>query len=401
MTGALLALALALVEPAGAGILNGGSQLGTSGAGSVVTPNGNNTLTGSTVFNADVTISSTNNPGSSQVPLIIKSSASANILQIQQLATNGSSTNNGISAVCFNENSTCVGIQGHELGVGTLKVVHNYDGVSDANASALSLRYNGIGTSAQGIFLDDDIGWAAGKMLNLRNNGTEFFVVGPTTGAVSIGLQGAANNAQLHVRDVRGVTTNVVQVDDKNSQTIFKITPSSQVLVAQGQSGRLGGSASTVLTIVTSSQTSAAVGLCTFSSSTLPANLLTQQGDCLEIISGGYTGGNADNKSGDMRWDGIVISSKTVVAANALGWQDEVKLCLVTAAGTNATLRAIKNKFFIGTNFDGSPEIIITGVDTTQTHSLIITGTNGTAAAGDMVFNGASVVLWPSPGATQ
>lgn len=80
-----------------------------------------------------------------------------------------------------NAMDTTVGISGYETGKGTLKVTHNKPvasvTVSDQNASALSLRANGVNTEAQGIFFDaEDTGYA-GKILNLRNLGTERLVL--------------------------------------------------------------------------------------------------------------------------------------------------------------------------------------------------------------------------------
>jgi hypothetical protein len=80
-----------------------------------------------------------------------------------------------------NPMDTTFGISGYELGKGTIKATHfkpvaSTSG-SDANASVLSIRANGTGTAAQGIFFDAEDGGTTGKILNLRNNGTEMLVV--------------------------------------------------------------------------------------------------------------------------------------------------------------------------------------------------------------------------------
>jgi hypothetical protein len=100
-----------------------------------------------------------------------------------------------------NPMDTTLGISGYELGKGTIKATHfkptSGTSDSDANASVLSLRCNGTGTAAQGIFFDAEDGGTTGKILNLRNNGTEMLVLNsagqlqlPTvsaTGGITIG----------------------------------------------------------------------------------------------------------------------------------------------------------------------------------------------------------------------
>jgi hypothetical protein len=85
---------------------------------------------------------------------------------------------------------TTVGITGHELAKGTLKVNHvkptanTLDG--DGSASVLSLRANGSGTAAQGIFFDAEDGGTTGKLMNFRQAGLEKFVV-DADGDISVG----------------------------------------------------------------------------------------------------------------------------------------------------------------------------------------------------------------------
>jgi hypothetical protein len=56
----------------------------------------------------------------------------------------------------------------------------------------LSLRCNGTGTAAQGIFFDAEDGGTTGKILNLRNNGTEMLVL-TATGQLQIPSTSAQN----------------------------------------------------------------------------------------------------------------------------------------------------------------------------------------------------------------
>ena len=91
----------------------------------------------------------------------------------QASSANGS---NGLTVASTNQTDTAAGISGYEQGRGTLRVTHNYPGVADANASALSISVLGAGTAAQGIFLDAPNG-TTGKLLNIRNGGAEKFTL--------------------------------------------------------------------------------------------------------------------------------------------------------------------------------------------------------------------------------
>lgn len=100
-----------------------------------------------------------------------------------------------------------VGISGYETGKGTVKIDHRKPVAavtgSDGNASALSLRCNGAGTAAQGIFFDaEDAGGTTGKLLNFRQQGVEKFVVaadGAITSQGKLTLPLAGNTGGLLV----------------------------------------------------------------------------------------------------------------------------------------------------------------------------------------------------------
>jgi hyaluronoglucosaminidase len=103
----------------------------------------------------------------------------ANAVEISSTGTG--TTGNALNVVSTNANDSAVGINGAEASRGTVKVVHNYPGQSDASASALSLRANGAGTAAQGIFFDSDAG-TTGNLMKFRNAGVDKFVMGPNGG---------------------------------------------------------------------------------------------------------------------------------------------------------------------------------------------------------------------------
>jgi hypothetical protein len=101
----------------------------------------------------------------------------ANAFEISSTGTG--TTGNALNVVSTNVNDSAVGINGAEITRGTLKIVHNYPGQPDPNASALSLRANGVGTSAQGIYFDAENGGTTGNLMKFRNNGVDRFIMGP------------------------------------------------------------------------------------------------------------------------------------------------------------------------------------------------------------------------------
>ena len=94
------------------------------------------------------------------------------------LSGTGSASASAISASSANEAMSAVQISGTESGRGTVKVDHAKpsSGADDANAAAISVNVSGVGTKAQGLFLDsydpadNTVGQGTlGALLNLRN----------------------------------------------------------------------------------------------------------------------------------------------------------------------------------------------------------------------------------------
>ncbi len=103
------------------------------------------------------------------------------------------------SFVSTNPNFTAFQVTGHELAHGTIKASHVYDGTSDANAAVLSLDRQGVGTAAQGIFIDSTAsGGSTGKILNLRNAGVEYLTLNST------GMLGLSTSSPKEILDVAG-----------------------------------------------------------------------------------------------------------------------------------------------------------------------------------------------------
>lgn len=144
---------------------------------------------------------------------------------------------NGSSSLALNLTSTNVddttlGIRGRENGRGTIKATHeNWSGsaTGDQNASVLSLRLNapdaaGSGganlTAAQGIFLDTENGPTSGKLMNIRQQGVERFVLGPD-GDI---LVGGHNVNEFHVARR---CSDVFTMPDSEANGSFNLTTST------------------------------------------------------------------------------------------------------------------------------------------------------------------------------
>ena len=121
-----------------------------------------------------------------------------------------------LNVVSSNPNDTTLGISGQELGRGTAKITHTGTG-NDANASALSLRLNGAGTAARGIFLDATNG-TTGKLLNLRNAGDTKIVATSDGKLLATGGLGVGNSAPASA--ITGVVVRKVEVFDRNGASL-------------------------------------------------------------------------------------------------------------------------------------------------------------------------------------
>lgn len=153
----------------------------------------------------------------------------SNAVEISSTGTG--TTGNALNVVSANPNDSTVGINGAETGRGTLKVVHAYPGQDDANASALSLRANGAGTAAQGIFFDAEDG-TTGNMMKFRNAGIDKFIMS------SNGSLYTAQNMQVGstVADVGG---GVGVVGLKEAQVIPNANPAAGGVILYAEAGVL------------------------------------------------------------------------------------------------------------------------------------------------------------------
>jgi hypothetical protein len=131
-------------------------------------------VSGATAVAATVTGTFGTDPGYPGSAVSVSNQGDGDGLLITQLSQ--SSGSNGLTVASTNQSDTAAGISGYERAKGTFRITHNYPGVSDVNASALSISIAGAGTSAQGIFLDAPNG-TTGKLLNIRNGGVEKFTL--------------------------------------------------------------------------------------------------------------------------------------------------------------------------------------------------------------------------------
>lgn len=127
------------------------------------------------------------NPEYSQAAFYMDYDGTSNAVEIKSNTNHRSG--NALSVTNLNVLDSAVGVIGYELDRGTVKISHNGTG-NDANASGLSIDLKGTGTAAQGIYVDSTAtGGTSGKLLRLRNQGTDRFVV-DRNGALQMGQNG-------------------------------------------------------------------------------------------------------------------------------------------------------------------------------------------------------------------
>ena len=106
--------------------------------------------------------------------------------------TGNASTGEAADFASTNANYSSVGISGYEFDHGTLKITHNYPGVDDSDAAALSMNINGNATKAQGLYIYSD-GNTTGNLLSLNNNGSRWLYIDYMGRVVSINSANFAN----------------------------------------------------------------------------------------------------------------------------------------------------------------------------------------------------------------
>jgi hypothetical protein len=91
----------------------------------------------------------------------------------------GAASAQALSVVSRNPADTTAGVRGRQVGRGTLKVTHEKPRGArgnDAAAAAVSVKLEGAGTAAKGIFVDSAPA-TSGRLADVRNGGDHMFLV--------------------------------------------------------------------------------------------------------------------------------------------------------------------------------------------------------------------------------
>jgi hypothetical protein len=152
-----------------------------------------------------------------------------------------------------------------------------------------------------------------------------------------------------------------------------------------------GGSASGVLTVSsTSAATIADTNETTLWTYDLPANTLSADGRIVRVTVWGTVAANADTKTIKLYFGSSSFTlNDSTTAPNGVGW---TSTALYTRTGSGAQSRTKLYALFGATNQFPSAGGTASETDTAAI-TIKITGTNGTAAANDIVFKGALVEL--------
>lgn len=207
----------------------GVTSTSTSAGGALLVNNGTNTGSGVIVYtNAGSDAAGrlmsvrSDNPAFSQPGLHVDYEGTGTASTILHNGTGTAS--NALNITSNNTDDSAVGINGAEITRGTVKIVHNYPGVADPNASALSLRANGVGTAAQGIFFDAENGGTTGNLMKMRQAGVDQFIMAPNGGLYT------SSNIQVG-STVQDFGAGSVVVGLKNATTVPTTNPTGGVII--------------------------------------------------------------------------------------------------------------------------------------------------------------------------
>ena len=181
----------------------------------------------------------------------------AGVASAFEISNTGTGTSNiALNVVSTNSDDSAVGINGSEASRGTVKIVHNKPAGSDAGASALSLRSNGVGTAAHAIFFDAEDGGTTGDLFLFRQNGVNVWRV-DKDGILQVGSMVAARISDF------AATVRSTVLTGLSTATNSAIAATDTVLQALGKlqaqiDNRLsltGGTVSGAVTVAGSSNT--------------------------------------------------------------------------------------------------------------------------------------------------
>jgi hypothetical protein len=119
---------------------------------------------------------------------------------------------------------------------------------------------------------------------------------------------------------------------------------------------------------------------------TLPANALDQDGKAIRVTTWGTTAATANTKRMRLYVGSTLVADNGATAANNLSWRHTV-LIIRTGAAAQVNL----GEYQIQNTVSATAGHVASTADTTAAITIKLSGTNGTAAANDIVFRGALV----------
>lgn len=121
----------------------------------------------------------------------------------------------------------------------------------------------------------------------------------------------------------------------------------------------------------------------------LPANTLDANAKGVRITVFGSYAANGNNKTIKLYFGATVISDSGAAAANGTNWRFDATVLRTGASAEVANVLRVIGAYAAGTgNSHSTP-----AADTTGAITIKMTGQNGTANAGDIIFRGATVEI--------
>lgn len=151
-------------------------------------------------------------------------------------------------------------------------------------------------------------------------------------------------------------------------------------------SGGAKGEISSVLHVnTTQTGTAADTNETTLWSYSLPANTLSANGRVLRIRVWGSTAANTNNKTIQLKFGATTLRSSGTVASNGEVWRFDALVVRTGAATQIALTEFVRATTFLNPASAGPTD------DTAGAIAIVLTGTNGTESANDIVFRAAIV----------
>lgn len=167
----------------------------------------------------------------------------------------------------------------------------------------------------------------------------------------------------------------------------------NQIVVGVGTGAATAGVGGTAFTNTTAAQTGANTNETDLWTDSIPANTLSTDGYAIRIRAWGTTAANANSKNQRLYFGGTVIGLINGSSSGAV-WNFDAVIVRTDAAAQVAHAIGQLGGYATGSSNTHTPLT----ADTTAAIPIKITGQNGVASAGDIVFRGVIVeVLIPAP----